>query len=287
MQNHQYYQRIENAIHYIAENFQSQPSLEDMAKVAHMSPSHFQRVFLSWAGISPKKFVQYISLEHAKQTLRKQGSNLVAADAAGLSSTGRLHDLFVSIEGMTPGEYKQGGAALVIEYDFYNTLFGSALIASTGKGICHIALEEDPKTAFENLQQRFPNGTFTQAENTLHQQVLVFFESLSTPVDQSIEQSRPIPLHLAGTPFQLKVWECLLSIPTGALRTYGDIATDIGQPSASRAVGTAIGANPIAYLIPCHRVIQSTGKIGGYRWGPKRKTAIIGWEGAKTHSKED
>ena len=286
MNDHHYYHRIENAITYIAAHFQSQPSLADIAAAAHMSPSHFQRVFQAWAGVSPKKFVQYMSLEHAKELLKRQGSNSEAAVTAGLSGTGRLHDLFVTVEGMTPGEYKQGGAALAIKYEFYSTLFGQAIIAATEKGICHIALEQDQASALLQLKQRFPKAVFIQEDSDQHQQVLAFFQSLQPSYDESLETLKPVPLHLAGTPFQLKVWECLLNIPAGELRTYGDIARDIGQPSASRAVGTAIGANPIAYLIPCHRVIQSTGKIGGYRWGSDRKAAIIGWESAQSEERD-
>jgi AraC family transcriptional regulator, regulatory protein of adaptative response / methylated-DNA-[protein]-cysteine methyltransferase len=272
------YARIAEAIEYIKENFRRQPSLEEVAEKVHMSPFHFQRLFTDWAGVSPKKFLQYISVEHAKQLLKeKQATLFDAAYETGLSGTGRLHDLFITIEGMTPGEYKNGGEALSIHYSYAETPFGNILVASTTKGICYMAFADTAEKAFQDLQNHFPRAQFRQMVDLLQQNALYIFT-------HDWSQLHKIKLHLKGSDFQLKVWEALLKIPMGHLSTYGNIARHIQQPQASRAVGTAIGSNPVAFLIPCHRVIQSTGAIGGYMWGPTRKTAIIGWEAAKTAS---
>ncbi|RIV68287.1 methylated-DNA--[protein]-cysteine S-methyltransferase [Flagellimonas aequoris] len=272
------YNRIAKAIAFIQEHFQEQPSLGEIAETIHVSPYHFQRLFTEWAGVSPKKFMQYISVEHAKQLLKQKGATL--ADAAwetGFSGTGRLHDLFVGIEGMTPGEFKNGGENLHINYSFAESPFGKMIVASTEKGICHMSFMEDAQLAFNELKSRFPNAHYQQLLDKHQQDGLFIFQHDWSKLDQ-------IKLHLNGTPFQLKVWETLLKIPMGSLATYGDIAQKIEKPNASRAVGTALGNNPVAFLIPCHRVIQSTGKIGGYMWGNTRKTAIIGWEAAQTET---
>lgn len=269
------YKRIEKAIDFIRQNFRQQPSLEEIAQTVHLSSSRFQRLFTEWAGTSPKKFLQYISIEHAKMLLKDDNATLFdTAFDTGLSSTSRLHDLFINIEGMTPAEYKNGGKNLVIDYSFLGSPFGNILIASTEKGICHLDFEDDYTSALEQLKGKFPNAIFQEQMTSNQQNVLYIFQS-----DWSKLQE--IKLHLKGTDFQLKVWESLLKIPFGKLSTYGSIAEQIGSPNASRAVGTAIGNNPIAYLIPCHRVIQSTGKFNGYKWGTTRKTAIIGWEQSK------
>lgn len=267
------YERIEKAIHYIQENFQQQPELDEVAKSVFLSPYHFQRMFKEWAGVSPKKFLQYISVEHAKNLLKQKATIADATFETGLSSPGRLHDLFVSIEGMTPGEYKNGGENLDINYSFAETPFGDVIIASTQKGICHIAFLTDDEDAFKNLEQAFPNASFHQKTDLLQQNALkVFTEDWSN--------LPKIKLHLKATPFQLKVWEALLRIPSGSVTTYGELAKNIETPNASRAVGTALAGNPVAYLIPCHRVIKSTGLTGEYHWGNTRKTAILGWEAA-------
>ena len=272
------YQRISKAIGYITDNFQSQPSLDDIANHIHLSPTHFQKLFTDWAGVSPKKFLQYISVQHAKQILKKDQLSLFeTTHETGLSSTSRLHDLFITIEGMTPAEYKQGGKNLNINYSFAESHFGKLILASTSKGICSIAFVEDEQKGLEQMMAKFPNSNFQNQPDEMHQQATAFFQSDWT-------QFKPLKLHLKGSDFQLKVWECLLKIPMGDLSTYGNIAAQIDNPKASRAVGTAIGSNPIAYLIPCHRVIQASGVFGGYMWGPNRKTAIIGWENAKINS---
>lgn len=274
------YTRIANAIEYIKANFQQQPDLDEVAEKVHLSPFHFQRLFTEWAGTSPKKFLQYISLDHAKKILQLNHTTLFdAATETGLSGTSRLHDLFVNIEGMTPGEYKNGGRDLSINYSFAESPFGNLLVASTYKGICSMTFYEDEVGALKDLQLKFPHASFHNKLDMQQQNALFIFQ-------HDWSKLNTIKLHLKATPFQLKVWETLLKIPMGKLATYGTIAEHIGNPRASRAVGTAIGSNPVAFLIPCHRVIQASGLFGGYMWGPTRKTAIIGWEGAQVDSME-
>ncbi|QHT67435.1 methylated-DNA--[protein]-cysteine S-methyltransferase [Rhodocytophaga rosea] len=269
------YNRIAEAIEYIRLNFKQQPNLDEVAEKVNISPYHFQRLFTDWAGVSPKKFLQYISVEHAKQVLKdKQVSLADAAYETGLSGTGRLHDLFINIEGMTPGEYKNGGENLTIHYSFAESPFGTILVGSTPKGICYMAFADEETYALADLKQRFPKATFKQMTDLVQQNALYFFTHDWTKLDQ-------VKLHLKGTEFQLKVWEALLKIPMGGLSTYGQIANNIKSPKASRAIGSAIGSNPVAFLIPCHRVIQSGGTMGGYMWGSTRKAAIIGWEAAR------
>lgn len=269
------YNRIAEAIEYIRCNFQSQPDLDEVAAKVHLSPFHFQRLFKDWAGVSPKKFLQYTSVSYAKNMLRQQKATVFdAAYDTGLSGTGRLHDLFVKIEGMTPGEFKNGGENLSVNYSYAETPFGNIIVASTHRGICYMAFAEEETAAFQLLLAQFPRATFRQITDIIQQHALYIFTQDWKKLDQ-------IKLHVKGTDFQLKVWETLLQIPEGQLTTYGTIAEKIQKPQASRAVGTAIGSNPVAFLIPCHRVIQSTGTLGGYMWGIDRKTAIIGWEAAK------
>lgn len=270
------YDRIATAIDHITAHYQEQPGLDELAAKVHLSPFHFQKLFTEWAGVSPKKFLQYITVEHAKGLLRNGRTTLFdAAFHTGLSGAGRLHDLFVGIEGMTPGEYRNGGAALTIHYAFAESRFGNLLVASTTKGICHLAFTDDGSGALQRLEQVFPNATFLQRVDLFQQDALSIFRQDWTSVER-------VRLHLRATPFQLKVWETLLKVPMGELATYGDLAEHIGSPGAARAVGTAIGDNPVAFLIPCHRVIQRSGKLGGYRWGATRKAALIGWESART-----
>lgn len=266
------YSRIAEAIEYIQANFQNQPSLDEIADHVHLSPFHFQRIFTEWAGTSPKKFLQYLSVEHAKKLLKDQNlSLLITSEETGFSSSSRLHDLFIKIEGMTPAEFKNGGNNLSINYNFFPSLFGKLLVASTSKGICHMAFIEDEISGFSNLQSNFPNAKYTIITDEFQENAIAAINNFS-------EERELVKLHIKGTDFQLKVWESLLKIPSGNLTTYGNVAHHIGNPNASRAVGTAIGSNPVAFLIPCHRVIQSTGAFGGYMWGKTRKTAIIGWE---------
>jgi len=270
------FRRIAEAIGYINANFRNQPSLDDMAGAAGISPYHFQRVFTEWAGVSPKKFLQYLSLDYAKRILEvEQSSVLDAAFETGLSGSSRLHDLFVTIEGMTPGEFRNGGENLRINYRFANSPFGKIIVASTAKGVCHMSFGEDESKALADLRFGFPNARIRRIDDDSQRAALSIFR-------KDWECLKSVRLHLKGTAFQLKVWEALLTIPMGDLSTYGDVAGKIGKPGASRAVGTAIGGNPVAFLIPCHRVIRSGGSLGHYRWGSTRKSAIIGWEASRT-----
>jgi AraC family transcriptional regulator, regulatory protein of adaptative response / methylated-DNA-[protein]-cysteine methyltransferase len=273
------YTRIAEAIAYINNNYRNQPDLDEVAQNIHLSPFHFQRMFTNWAGVSPKKFLQFITVEHAKKILQQDRTSIAdAAFETGLSGTGRLHDLFINIEGMTPGEYKNGGKDLLINYDFSESPFGDVLIASTAKGICYMAFADDRQKAFSELKQLFPNASYSETKDELQTNALSIFSA-----DWS--RSNKIKLHLKGTGFQLKVWSMLLKIPMGSLTTYGTLAQRINNPAASRAVGSAVGDNPVAFLIPCHRVIQSTGVLGNYHWGSTRKTAMIGWESVKMYDK--
>ncbi len=269
------YQRIAQAIEFINKNFKLQPDLDTVADAICLSPFHFQRLFKEWTGVSPKKFLQFVSLGHAKKLLMRQNSLADTSFETGLSGSSRLHDLFVSIEGMTPGEYKSGGENLKINYSFEDTPFGKVIIASTSKGICHLSFTENEEV--DELIEKFPKATFTVKQDKLQEEALKIFHG-------NISDMKQIKLHLKGTPFQLKVWEALLRIPYGAASTYTSVAHAIQSPTAMRVVGSAIGANPVAYLIPCHRVIRSTGVIGDYHWGNTRKTALLGWENCKTEA---
>ncbi|NLR80240.1 methylated-DNA--[protein]-cysteine S-methyltransferase [Chitinophaga eiseniae] len=272
------YDKIATAIDYIKSNFKTQPDLQEIAAAVHMSPFHFQRVFSEWAGVTPKKFLQYLTLDYAKGILREEKTTVFdAAFEAGLSGTGRLHDLFINIESMTPGEYKNGGKALHINYSFAESPFGNILVASTAKGICHMAFADQPEAALQALKEQFPHAEFTQMVDVIQQNTLYIFT-------QDWSRLSEIKLHLRGTDFQLKVWEALLKIPMGNLTTYSRLAEEINHPRASRAVGTAVAQNPVAFLIPCHRVIKASGEAGQYHWGISRKNAMIGWEAARTQS---
>jgi len=271
------YKRIAEAIEFLRLNYKRQPTLEEAAEHVNLSPFHFQRMFTDWAGVSPKQFLQYLSIEHAKSILKdKQASLFDTAFKTGLSGTGRLHDLFIKIEGMTPGEYKNGGEQLHINYSFAESPFGTILVASTTKGICYMAFADgNNDEAIAELKSKFPNAHYTQFLDAIQQNALFIFS-------QDWSKLSDIKLHLKGTPFQLKVWETLLKVPVGGLTTYGSLAGDLQNPNASRAVGSAVGDNPVAFLIPCHRVIRSTGETGQYHWGSQRKGAMLGWEAAQT-----
>ena len=272
------FDRIASAIGYLSDNFREQPNLDEVAEKVHLSPFHFQRMFSEWAGVSPKKFLQFLSLEYAKKLLSDRSATLSeTTHQTGLSSTARLHDLFVKMEGMTPAEYKHGGESLSINYSYSDSPFGKVFIASTEKGICSLVFEDEREHALDNLKLKFPKATYIQKQDMLQMDALSIFS-------KDWSKLKKIKLHLKGTPFQLKVWQTLVKIPAGGLATYGQIASAIEKPKASRAVGTAIGDNPIAFLIPCHRVIQSTGHFGQYHWGPDRKAAIIGWEASRIAS---
>jgi AraC family transcriptional regulator, regulatory protein of adaptative response / methylated-DNA-[protein]-cysteine methyltransferase len=272
------YNRIEEAIRYLTENHRQQPTLEEVAAHVHVSPYHFQRLFSEWAGVSPKKFLQYLNVEYAKTVLKEKGTTLFdVAEQTGLSAPSRLHDLFINIEGMTPGEYKNGGENLHINYSFAETPFGQILVASTDKGICEMSFVKNEHTSLEELKMKFPSANYKQMLDSIQQNALFVFT-------QDWSQLQQIKLHLKATPFQLKVWSALLRIPLGTFTSYNSIAKCIESSNASRAVGTAIGNNPVAFLIPCHRVIQATGNFGGYRWGSLRKSAMLCWEASKVNN---
>lgn len=274
------YYRIAEAIDYIRQNVKEQPNLDDVAGKVNLSPFHFQRLFTEWAGVSPKKFLQYLTVEYSKNLLKQKTLSLFdVADDLGLSGTGRLHDLFVTLEGMTPGEFKNGGEDLQINYSFKESLFGEILVASTYKGICKLAFRSDNEDVFEELRTAFPNAALKEQSDDFQKSALSIFA-------KDWKEPQRIKLHLKGTDFQVKVWQALLTIPVGQLSSYGVVAQSVGNTNASRAVGTAIGDNPVAYIIPCHRVVQSTGNYGEYRWGSTRKKLLIGWEAAQVSGKE-
>ncbi len=269
------FNRIASAIAFLRQHFKDQPDLEAAAGHVHLSPFHFQRMFQEWAGVSPKQFLQYLSLDHAKSRLLKGATLSDAAFETGLSGTSRLHDLFIKIEGMTPGEYRNGGAGLDINYSFADSPFGPLIVASTEKGVCHMAFADTGEDAsLSELKEKFPQANYRQFVDQHQQNALFIF-------GQDWHQLPEIKLHLKGSPFQIRVWETLLNVPMGRLVTYSSLAENTGHKGASRAVGTAVAANPVAFLIPCHRVIRSSGETGQYHWGSDRKSAIIGWEAAK------
>lgn len=267
------YQRVAHAIDYLETNFRRQPGLDEIAASVHLSKYHFQRLFKEWAGISPSQFMQFLTIEYAKQRLVESQSVYDTSLDVGLSGAGRLHDLFVTFEAITPGDYKKRGSGVQITYGFHDTPFGVCLLASTERGICSLNFVSNGEmTAKERLRTDWPQAELT--EDSLQTQVIVnqIFSSLPG------RQSRPFHLLLKGTNFQVNVWRALLSIPPGAMVSYQDVAAYIGKPNATRAVANAIAHNPVGYLIPCHRVIRKSGDVQGYRWGTTRKRAILGWE---------
>jgi len=267
------YQRIAKAIEFLTVNYKKQPSLAEAAEHVNLSPFHFQRMFVDWAGVTPKQFLQHISIGHARLLLKQEGATLFeTAYETGLSGTSRLHDLFIKLEGMTPGEYKNGGENLTINYSFAESPFGILLVASTFKGICSMAfVDEGEEKAFGALKERFPNAEYHRLLDIFQQNAIFVFT-------QDWSKLSEIKLHLRATAFQLKVWETLLTVPMGGLTSYSKLAAQVNLPGASRAVGSAVASNPVAFLIPCHRVIRSTGELGQYAWGSYRKNAMVGWE---------
>ena len=254
-------------------------SLEALASQMGMSAAHFQRVFSTWVGVSPKRYQQYLTLGHAKSLLRDHSTTLEAAHGAGLSGTGRLHDLFVRWEAMSPGEYAAGGAGLQINWGWFDSPFGRVLVMGTDKGICGLSLSAQmgDEAAMADLRARWPAAEFRE-------NVALLRPWVETAFGKGGMNDRA-PLHLIGAPFQIKVWEALLQLQEGQVTTYGDIASVIGNPKAVRAVGTAVGRNPIGYLIPCHRVLRKSGELGGYHWGLPMKRAMLGYEAARTESR--
>ena len=268
------YARIERAIRFLEENAARQPTLAEAARSVHLSEFHFQRLFSRWAGVSPKRFLQFLTVEHAKRLLAEQRGTLEAAYAAGLSGPGRLHDLFVTLEAVTPGDWKSGGAGVEITWGVHETPFGEALLAQTARGVCALRFvgEDTPAAAVAVLAAEWPRARLVHdpaATGALLRQA--FGE----------RTGGPLPLHVRGTNFQVQVWKALLSIPEGQLISYEALAERVGRPRAVRAVASAVAANSVAYLIPCHRVIRKVGALGGYRWGADRKRAMVAWESAQ------
>jgi AraC family transcriptional regulator of adaptative response/methylated-DNA-[protein]-cysteine methyltransferase len=250
-------------------------TLDDLARRMDMSPAHFQRIFSQWVGISPKRYQQYLTLDHARRMLADRFTTLETALSTGLSGTGRLHDLFLTWEAMTPGDYARAGEGLSIRWGWFDSPFGPAIVMGTDKGLCGMgfAAEMGEDVAFEDLIRRWPKADFVEDPMMLRPSVLAAFGT---------DGQGQAPLHLIGAPFQIKVWEALLRIPSGHVTTYSEIAGTIGNPKAVRAVGTAVGRNPISFLIPCHRALRRDGSLGGYHWGLPVKRAILAWESART-----
>ncbi|MCA9969397.1 MAG: methylated-DNA--[protein]-cysteine S-methyltransferase [Anaerolineales bacterium] len=273
------YARVARAIQYLAANFRQQPSLDDVAASVHLSKYHFQRLFTRWAGISPSQFLRYLTIEYAKAQLQTAASVLEVSLDAGLSGPGRLHDLFVTFAAMSPGEFKQHGAGLTVQYGLHPTPFGLCLIATTPRGICALRFADPaaPADLLAELAAEWPQAQLTPAPDATAALAAQIFDA------DSWDTARPFPLHLKGTNFQVQVWQALLRIPAGARVSYQDVAAAIGRPTATRAVAAAIARNPVGYLIPCHRVISRVGQAHHYRWGSTRKQAMLGWEAARAH----
>jgi AraC family transcriptional regulator, regulatory protein of adaptative response / methylated-DNA-[protein]-cysteine methyltransferase len=268
------YELVKHTLAFISENWRDQPSLETLADQAGLSTTHLQRLFTRWAGLSPKAFLQAVTLDHARGILRDSASILDASYELGLSGPGRLHDLFVTHEGMSPGTYKLRGRGLNITYGFHDCPFGRALILVTNDGLAGLAFadEGDEKSALADMSSRWPEATYTENAKTTEPYATRIFESQNWSLD------RPLRVVFIGTDFEIRVWETLLRIPFGKASTYSDIAAHLGKPSAARAVGTAVGKNPISFVVPCHRVLGKSGGLCGYHWGLTRKRAILGWE---------
>lgn len=270
------YERIARVIRYMDEHQAEQPDLAALAKCAGLSPFHFHRLFSAWAGVTPKDFLQCLTLGRVKDSLHRGKSILESALDAGLSGPGRAHDLCVNLEAASPGEMKSGGAGWTLLAGFTETPFGRCLIAESPRGICHLAFldEEEEDAAWEELKENWPNANLRRNDSAAEKIAAQIF-------NHSPRRSRsPIRALVKGTPFQLRVWRALVRVPSGRLTTYGRLAASLGIPKAARAVGSAVGANSLAYLIPCHRVIRGTGVIGEYRWGSLRKRALVAWENA-------
>ncbi|MEA5450503.1 methylated-DNA--[protein]-cysteine S-methyltransferase [Leptolyngbya sp. CCNP1308] len=272
------YGQIAEAIAFLRQNHLDQPDLAAVARHVHLSEYHLQRLFTQWAGISPKRFLQSLTVDYAKAKIAETKSLLDLTGDVGLSSPGRLHDLFVTLEAMSPGEFKAGGAGLEIRYGIHTTPFGPCLLAKTTRGICNLHFLETPDraTAEHLLRAEWPGATLVADQSGMAGE----YRRIFTP-----DPDRPLALAVKGTNFQIQVWRALLQIPLGGLTTYQGLAGVIGRPTAARAVGNAVGRNPVGYLIPCHRVIRASGEGGGYRWGTARKTLLLGWEAGQTQSR--
>lgn len=270
---------VARAIAYLRATAPQQPTLEQVAAAVHLSPFHLQRLFSEWAGVSPKRFLQYLTKEHAKRELARAGDVLTVAGRVGLSSGSRLHDLMISCEALTPGEIKAGGAGLSIGHGFAPSPFGPALVGWTGRGICHLAFGADDEPALlAELAGLWPRATLRRDDGQATELLARVFPGPAP--------AAPLHLLLRGTNFQIKVWEALLRCPPGRLLSYGELARQAGVPQAARAVGSALAANTIGFLIPCHRVIRDSGEVSHYRWGSERKLAMLGWEAAQAGRSE-
>ncbi len=272
-----HYATAARAIAWLQAHAAEQPSLEALAAALHLSPDHLQRVFLAWAGVSPKRFVQYLSKEHALARLREGDTVLAASHSAGLSGPGRLHDLLVRWQAVTPGEVRAWGSGLTVHSGWGDTPFGPALIGWTDRGVCHLVFETDGRDAHEHeLQQHWPLARHTTNPTGAQR----WLQHIFVP-EHATEGRQPLPLLLCGSAFQLQVWQALLRLPSGHVVSYQALAQAAGRPGASRAVGSAMAANTLGYLMPCHRVLRGSGESGHYRWGPERKLALLGWEAAR------
>lgn len=267
------YERIAQVIRFLDARHAEQPDLTTLAARAGLSPFHFHRLFATWAAVTPKDFLQYLTLAHAKELLRAGENILDAALESGLSGPGRLHDLCVNLEAASPGELKSGGAGWTISFGFTDSPFGKCLVAEGPRGICHLSFVEDEKVSLSELQNNWPQAKWKRTDAVAAKLAGQIF---MRPVNSHSQTA--LRAFVRGTPFQVRVWRALLQVSPGTLTSYGRLANAIAKPSAARAVGTAVANNPLAYLIPCHRVIRETGVIGDYHWGPIRKRAIIAWE---------
>lgn len=269
------YYRIEKAISYLTENFRAQPDLDVIAEKVNLSPFHFQRIFLDWVGLTPKKFVQYLTLDYLKGQIQQTHNVIEAAEIAGLSSQSRVYDLFVNIEGVSPEQFKTSGVGLKIYYGYHATLFGMCFIAVTERGVCALRfIDEDAKRdEFINFSQKW-HGANIEHRPDLTQ---VYVQKMFKPGIAYNENER-LNVFVQATDFQLKVWEAVLNIPFGSVQSYEEVSRQIGQPGSVRAVATAAGTNPISYFIPCHRIIRKSGDVGDFSYGKVRKQAMIGWE---------
>jgi len=274
-----HYQLIRRAIDRIDAEPDRPVSLEELASAMNLSPAHFQRIFSQWVGVSPKRYQQYLALGHARDLLRQRFTTLETADAVGLSGGGRLHDLFLKWEAMSPGEFARAGEGLAIFWGWFDSPFGPALVMGTDRGICGLgfAAETGADETMADLRLRWPKADFKEDPDRLRAWVLRAFGAAGGAAE-------PAPLYLIGAPFQLKVWEALLTIPSGQVTTYSEIASVIGHPKAVRAVGTAVGRNPVSWLIPCHRALRKSGGLGGYHWGLPVKRALLAWESARAEA---
>ena len=273
-----HYALIRRAIEFIGDHVQDQVSLDEVAEAVGLSPAHFQRVFSQWVGVSPKRYQQYLTLDHAKSLLNDHFTVLESAHEVGLSGSSRLHDLFIRWEAMSPGNYARGGNGLTIFWDWFDTPFGDALAMGTDRGLCGLAFVDEcgRDAAFRDMASRWPGAEFQQNRN-----------SIEGWLRAAIGQRGETALHLSGAPFQIKVWEALLSIPSGSVTTYSEIAKTIGSPKAVRAVGTAVGRNPVSWIIPCHRALRKSGGLGGYHWGLPVKRAMLAYEAARRDTAEE